>query len=268
MTMKRDRVLVAALALAVAAGACQDTTGPDPVSDDVLLQAAVVAADATLEDITLLSLPFGFGLEASFGQGGQGMGPGMPGGHRGIGGTFSGSREIHFYDADGVEMDAYDALLTERIETTLEIAGEVERSGWSASVARNRHMIISGLAGENTTRVLNGTGSEEISRSRLLDDGTVRSADMSGSFSYDNVVVPTPDQEVKYPLSGTISRDMTVTVVNGPNGDETRSVTVVITFDGSATATGTVNGETFEIDLSARQGRFPLKRGFGKRYGG
>ena len=104
--------------------------------------------------------------------------------------------------------------------------------------------------------------------SRVLDDGETRSRDMTGSFTYTDLVVPTPDQEVRYPLSGTITRQMTITVLNGADGERTRTVDVTITFDGSATAAATVNGETFEIDLTAREGHSPLRRGFGKKSGG
>ena len=53
---------------------------------------------------------------------------------------------------------------------------------------------------------------------------------------------------------------MSVKIVNGPDGDVERTVEIVITFDGDATANGSVNGESFEIDLAAREGRWPLRR--------
>ena len=45
------------------------------------------------------------------------------------------------------------------------------------------------------------------------------------------------------------------------SGDETRTrqVEMTITFDGDETATIVVNGEEREIDLSAREGRSPLR---------
>ena len=252
----------AAMAL-MAMGACEDTTGPTVLDDALLLDAAVVAADATLEDIGLMGAAFGFGG----GTMGSGQ-PGQPGGRQGIGGALSGTREVTFYDADGIVQDAYDALTTERIEAITDIAGDIERNNWSASIARTRDMVVTGLAGENTTRSINGSGTEDVSRSLVLLDGETRSRDMTGSFTYTDLVVPTPDSEVRYPLAGTITRDMTVVVVNRLNGDVNEIVSVVITFDGSATATGTINGEPFEIDLTAREGQFPLRRGFGRNFGG
>ena len=69
-----------------------------------------------------------------------------------------------------------------------------------------------------------------------------------------------PREDNPYPLSGTITRDMTAVIVNGPNGDETRTRHVIITFNGTQFPTMTVNGELFEVDLSTREGRHPLRR--------
>jgi hypothetical protein len=52
---------------------------------------------------------------------------------------------------------------------------------------------------------------------------------------------------------------MTVTVTR-PDGERTRNVEIVITFDGDSTATAIVNGEEVEIDLSTREGRLPFRR--------
>jgi len=186
----------------------------------------------------------------------------------GIGGDLTGTRSVTFYDAAGNEQAAYDSLTTATIHFVLEIAGDVTRGGWTGSVDRTRDMTITGLEGVETTRTHNGFGSEDVERSRTLDDGTEATFDMEGTFNHDNVVIPVPGSETRYPLSGTITRVMKVTVVNGPNGDVTRDVTVVITFDGDNTATAVVNGETFEIDLDARPGGHPLRRGFGGRNGG
>lgn len=77
----------------------------------------------------------------------------------------------------------------------------------------------------------------------------------------------TRDMTVTGLLDVETTRTMKVTVVNGPNGDVTRDVRVVVTFDGDNTATAVVNGETYEIDLDARQGGHPLRRGFGRNGG-
>ena len=256
-----------ALAAALALGGCSDqATTPSPLDQALTLNAAIVAADATLEDITLASVPFNFGM-GSMGPGMSGMRKGQPGGQQGIGRDIAGTRSRTFFDANGQEQEAYDSLTTARIHVVVDIAGDVSRGPWSGSVTRTRDMTVTGLLGRETTRTFNGNGSESVSRSRTLDDGSEATFDMDGTFTQSNVVVPVPGSESRYPLSGTVTRTMKVSVVNGPQGDVTRDVTVVITFDGDNTATAIVNGETTEIDLDARPGGFPLKGRFGRQGG-
>lgn len=267
--MTSTKTLGLALAAALAVGGCADDgVSPDLLDQTITLNAAVMAADATLEDITLATSPFSFGPGAqAAGWMGMGNGPkGPPGGRMGIGGTTTGTRSVTFFDAQGNVQQAYDSLTTASIHFVLDIQGDVEREGWSGSVSRTRDMTVTGLAGVETTRTFNGTGSEKVERSRTLDDGSEASYDMEGSFTHENLVVPVPGSSPKYPLSGTITRHLSVAVVNGPKGDFTKDVTVVITFDGDSTATAVVNGETYEIDLDARPGAFPLKGTF--RLGG
>jgi hypothetical protein len=253
-----------AAGVALALTACADATGPEALSDEILNDVALVAADATLEDLALVGASFGFGRQAVGGAGG----PGMLGGHMGIGGAFSGTRSVTFFDAEGQEQTGYDPIETAEMHVEMEFEGERTRENWSATIARTRIMVISGLAGENTTRQLDGDGTEDVSRSRHLDDGTDRSYDMVGEFTYDGVVVPIPGSDPRWPLEGTITRNMHVTIVNGPDGDVDRDVIVVITFDGDETATALVNGEAVEIDLSTREGRGPLKGRLGGHQGG
>jgi len=256
---------LAAMAALVLAG-CDDSGTAPQLDDEVLLNAAVVVADATIEDVNLATASFGFGAAGAPELGERfGGGPGMPGGHRGIGGDLSGTREVSFYDASGAEQDAYDAETTASIHFVLDVAGDVARDTWSASIERTRDMTVSGLEGNETTRTFNGSGTETISRSRTLDDGSEATHDMSGTFTYDDVVVPVPGSETRWPLSGTIHRTLQISVVNGINGDYAKTVDATITFDGDATATAVIDGETVEIDLSTREGRFPIRGGrFGR----
>ena len=54
--------------------------------------------------------------------------------------------------------------------------------------------------------------------------------------------MPFPATIYPYPLSGTVTRDVTVVIVNG-----------------TQFATLSVDGESFEVDLSPRDGRHPLR---------
>jgi hypothetical protein len=243
------------LAAAVLVGACDDTAGLDSIDDAVVRDMAIVAADATLEEVNTMGQPFGFR------GGGLGFEGGRPGGHRGLGADGSGTTEETFYDADGNIQDAYDELTTDRIDVVTVVNGEVAREDWSAVINREREMTITGLAGEEAVRTLNGTGTSEVSRSRHTDDGD-RTYEMSGASTHSDVVVPIPGSDPRYPLSGTITRSMTSTRTSA-DGTETRSMEMTITFDGDETAVAVVNGETVEIDLSAREGRRPFRGRFG-----
>jgi len=127
------------------------------------------------------------------------------------------------------------------------------------SVHRERDMTVTGLLGRETHRTWNGTGNEQVSRTGVTLAGEERSYDADGSFTYDDVVVPIPGTVPRWPVSGTITRSLTVTIT-GPNGTHTKTVDVAITFDGDSTATAVVNGVSREIDLAAREGGFQLRQ--------
>ena len=240
----------------LALGGCGDVAGPSAFDDTVVYDLAVLAADATLEDVALWAQPFVFGPLLSPGPV---LGPGRPGGHHGWSGELSGTRSVTFYDVDGIEQTEYDPLLTEIVHLEHEVMGDVTREDFAASVHRTRFLDVSGLSGEETQRTWNGTGSEEVSRDRFLDGGLIHSYDATGSVTYEDVVVPIPGTEPPYPLSGTIRRTMAATVTD-ESGEHTRDVAILITFDGTSTPTASVNGEEVQIDLAAQEGQHPLHR--------
>jgi hypothetical protein len=240
------------LALAVAGAGCSETAGLDAIDDGALRDLAIVAADETLEEVNTFAQPFGFGPL------GEGPGAGRPGGRHGFGAEGSGTTSRTFYDAEGALQDEYDELSTARIEVETIVDGGVSRDGWTASVYRERLMTITGLEGEETHRTMNGAGVSETTRSRHTDEGD-RTYEMSGSFTMTDVVVPIPGSEPRYPVSGTVTRTMSGTRTDA-DGTESRSMEMTVTFDGDETAVAIVNGEEYEIDLSARSGGRPWGR--------
>jgi len=224
----------ASLVLAVVTvAACNDSTGP--TADDQLLNAdvAVAAADATLDGLQLM---------------------GDPNMHRGA--PLNRDRTVTFYAIDGTVQDAYDPLETAWMTIVMDVAGERTREAWSASIQRHREITVTGMLDEETTRTFNGVGSEHITQSRMSDEYGTRTRGIAGDFTWDNVIVPVPGSESPWPLSGSITRHWVVTITNGPNGDETRERTVIVTFNGTQFATISVNGETSELDLGTRPGAF------------
>ena len=269
--MFRTRLIVAGLFVAAAACSSADTT-TGSATDEAIITAdvAAVAADGAGEDADVLVTMDGT-LSASFAgnNSGQSFFASPPGDWRpGITGcTFAGgsftcpavnhngltvTRTIMFLDAAGVSESAYDALLTASIHVVADIAGDRTHGRWSATVARHRDLTISGLAGTETNRTVNGTGSETVTSSRVTHNDSTRSYSLVGSSVVTNVVLPvrTTDGGNGWPTSGTITRTFTVTLTSGPNAGKTTTRTVTITFNGTSTVNGTVNGTPFTIDLS------------------
>jgi len=249
----------ALLAVVMGVAACDDATTIQNLDDTLLIDAAMLAADATIEEARMWREPFLFGPLPGEASGPQQVPGARPGGRGSWSGELEGTRSVVFYDADEVEQDAYDELTTEQIHIDHRVAGLIERDRFSAEIERNRMMVVSGLTDEETTRTWNGSGTSYMSRNGVLEDGTERSHTMDGSAVYVNVVVPIPGTEPRYPLSGTVERSMTVTRTS-TEGTETREVSIVITFDGSQYADAVVNGEAIEIDLAAEDGRRPFRR--------
>ena len=239
----RTRTGLIALA-AIGATTLVGCSGDDPTGTTALDQMidadlAMVAADGTIEDVQALrdAQHGGFFMD-----------------------NRSGARTVQFFDADGVEQDAYDELTTASIYMTMEMSREIERDGWSASVNRSREMTVNGLEGVETTRTVNGVGSESITRSRHSDTEGLREREITGTRTMEDVVHTVPFEDNPYPLSGTITREMTVTVTTEA-GTRTHTRTVVITFNGTQYPEMTVNGEPFEVDLAARDGERPFHEG-------
>jgi hypothetical protein len=226
--------------------ACSETVAPDAFEDSLTLDVAMVTADASIDELGDMGLLFGGGTLPRHGG--------------------ESTHTATFFDADGNEQEARDPLTTASIHLLIESTHEFSRDSWSGTGTRSRDLWITGLEGEETSRIVNGTGAGSVSRSQHTDADGTRTYDMSGTTVIDNVVHPVPRTDEAWPLSGTITRDVTINIVNGPDGDVTKSRTVVITFNGTNLVTmtvygeSTVDGESFELDLSTRSGRHPFRR--------
>lgn len=259
--MKRTRRIVAGAStalIAVAMAACDQTTGVESLDDTMTTDAAMLAADATIEEIALFQQPLDFaGFIPGVDEPPPARHPGPPGGPGSFEGDFAGVRSVSFYDLDGVEQEAYDPLETASVKIVHEVEGTIVRDRFTAEIFRARTLTVTGLEGEETHRTWNGSGSSSMARSGVAEDGSERSHGAEGSFTLTDVVVPIPGSEPRWPVSGTVTREMVMTRT-GPDGEMTREFEIVITFDGSSIATALVNGQVVEIDLSARPGRHPL----------
>lgn len=270
--MLRTRLLVAGLFVAAAACSSSDTNvGTAADEATITADVASVAADGAAEDVDVFT-----GMDGGIGNISAAMAGGNsstayffgPGGFRpGLTGcTFAGgaftcpavnknglavTRTITLLDAAGATESAYDSLLTASIHVVADVSGDRTHGPWTGTVARHRDFTISGLAGTETSRTVNGTGSETVSSSRVTHNDSTRSYSLTGSSTVTNVVLPvrSSDGGNGWPTSGTITRTFTVTVTSGPNTGKTTTRSVTITFNGTSSVTGSVGGTPFTIDL-------------------
>lgn len=238
-------------ALAVLA-ACSSTepnsaAGPNAVSNqNVTMDVAMVATELGAQDVEAMHGPgggFGFGLRPDLGR-------------------FSCDslvregltvvRTCSYADSDGVAQGAYDSTATATVTVHTEISGAFGRDRWSASMNRMSDLVVSGLAGANTTMIWNGSSSGAASRVRQVDSAETREYNMTFSGSITDVVIPVPHTDSSWPLSGVIARDVSVTFVGGPRDGTTVTRSTTLEFNGTQYATLTVNGESFQVDLARR----------------
>ncbi|MEO5797996.1 MAG: hypothetical protein ABIZ70_05290 [Gemmatimonadales bacterium] len=265
------RTRLAATGLLVLAAACgSNPTDSSALTASISQDAATLAADGTAEDVDVMTgMDGGVGYltTSPLSSGASLWSPptGRPGltGCNFAAGRFgcppenrnglTVNRTVTLLDALGATQTAYDELTTASIHIVASVAGDITHGPWTATVARNRDFTITGLAGTETSRTVNGTGTENVSRSRLTEGGETRSYTVTGNSALANVVYPVRTPGVDpWPLSGTVTRTLVMTRSSGPNAGEAVTRTIVITFDGTSTPPATVNGLAFTLDLAAR----------------
>ncbi len=253
----RTTTKVGTVGVMVFLAACQGN--PTATSDSGLSplldrDVATVAADATGEDVEMMGGPgggLGFGLGAAPGAGGAAEGQRLFCDTHARGGLTL-TRTCTFYDADGAEQSAYDSDLTAAVALHVTVQGTVAHDRWSAEVDRTRDLTGTGLLGLETSRTWNGTGQGSVLRSRHTDQSETRSYDLSYQTTITDVVVPVPKTDQSWPLSGTVSRVVDVTITGGPRDGQTVHRTASVTFNGTRYVPIVVNGETFTLDLLTR----------------
>jgi hypothetical protein len=265
-------VLAAAAALFMAG--C-DTAGEPEIPDNLNFDAAVVAADGTLEDLQMMHGPR-LGLPGI-------VFPPLPNETdcttaegrfhcRGIEREgLTHARTITYLDASGAAIvddngnPLYDEARTDGIHYEISVVGDLSREWWSANIDRQRDLTVTGLLNDNDDDDSNddgvvtwiGSGTGDVERSRHTDGDELRTYRMVSSSAINDVVVPYPRREDGWPLSGTVERSVTMTRTLPDGETETVERDVTVTFDGSQFVEVTVGDDTFTLDLS--------ERGFGPR---
>ena len=256
--MKRSSLIHAAMGLAlVGLAACNDATNPvSQVISDVQLNSDVVttSGDAIANYVGEFIINEAFaGLPASVAPSFDlfGSPPGV---------TVTRSRTC--FDAQGQQQAQCDPITTASVLLTMTIDGSFTRvvqtpagatDTLTASIHRARSLTISGLAGTETSRTHNGTGSSNdttvFKNATLMRTMTEASLD-----SVQNVVFNLPHASNPWPVSGKIVRSVSgkVVVVGGEHSGE-RSFTRRIEVDFPADAQGNVvikiNDKTCNLNL-------------------
>ncbi len=249
----RTLTRIGALGLVAALAACNaESTDPNTQVLDLTMDRdlALQTADAAAEDVEMMGGaggPLGLGFAAAAADDDV---PFRCGTHQRNNLTVV--RTCTFKDAAGATQASYHPLNTASAAVHAVITGSVTREHWSAEVSRVRNLTVTGLAGQETTRTWNGTGTGTSARERHTENGS-REYQVEGAVTITAVVIPVPRADDTWPLSGTIARQATVTVVGGPNDGTVRQRTVTITFNGTQLVPITVNGNSFTFDLKTRR---------------
>ncbi len=254
--MRGQYFSVMAVALAVAVAGCESSS--PSLGDQTGFDAAIIAADGSLEDLEMMHGP-GLGLRGI-------VFPALVGGRPDCPRTqdvflcdpiqrdgIDYTRAITYLDESGDAQDGYDENTTASIEYQITVHGERGREGWSATIDRTRNFTVTGLLDGTGTAMWNGTSAGTLSRSRHIDGGLSRTYDVTSTGIVTDVVIPFPRTDDAWPLSGTITRSISMTLTNGED-TRTREREVTIEFNGGPEVTVTVGDETFTLDLSQRMG--------------
>lgn len=230
--MSRISVGMGMMAVLALTACAAESTGPTGLEDVAMTTAAaLVAVDGVQQDLDLMAV------------------------HEKAEPNFT----VTFLDAAGNTQAKHDSLTTASIRTHSVLDHEGTREHFTATIHRESDMTVSGLVGRETQRTFNGTSAGKVTRSSTTDAGVTRSFMMTESEKVTNVVRSVDHAANPWPLSGSITRTHKVTL-QGPNGEKTKDVTTVVTFNGTQNATLTVNGVPHDVDLADRKGALPFRR--------
>jgi len=173
--------------------------------------------------------------------------------------TFTASYTV--YDGSGTPQSAYDSVTTASImfqwADTGATAWDFNHGTFGDTSSRHHTATVSNLAGNpDTTHVWNGTGSGHIHSVR--SGQITRIYDYQFSDSTQDLVIRLPHDVNPYPLSGTIIKNYTITRTRQASDTTTRTATrrVVVTFNGTSTATMTIGDSTYSVDLDTHRPRW------------
>ena len=266
--------------LALIVAACSDSTGPafQITADDQNQAAVMSAASATAEDVNVLTasdMTMSGGATADMIRGGSLFSRSAQSVAASYSWSFAGActyeqsttrftcppitdagltlaRDYAFFDANGASMSAYDPAATASANFHVTVTGVHTAVAGADTVNRERSMTVSNLAGAETWRLWNGSGTRDDGGFRS-DATATRTYHTTDHVTITDVKVTLPRSSNPWPASGTITR-----VISGTGTVEKSGVTksfsiartVTVTFNGTQYATMSVGGNTYTLDLA------------------
>ncbi len=279
--MNRFLLSVGTGALAIAIAACGDTTSPLLSSQDVTASdssaiAAQASADEAVSDVNMMngvSTTMGWSLANSNSGVSMSLVPSQEAAisadlksdctYNAVDGRFhclvkvNGNgitviRTFQFFDTTGAVMNHFDST-TASMNMQATLSGIDTTANGADTVNATRNLTATGLFGaHNTTRIWNGTG-DGTHGAYSSDSAAKRTSDVTFTSTFTNVVVALPRSSNPYPISGTITRQVTgtgVVIKNGKKRTVTITRTVTVTFNGTSKVVMTVGSDTYTVDLS------------------
>jgi hypothetical protein len=162
------------------------------------------------------------------------------------------TRSFEFFDASGNPMTTFNDTATASVDIQTTESGVRPLALGADTVSRARDLTASGLAGHNTTRIWNGTGNG-TEGAYWVDSVATRTAHVTWSTTFTNIVVQLPRLTNPWPISGTIMRQVNGTgTVTKPGWSRTLTVsrTVTITFNGTEFVPMTIGSTNYTLDLA------------------
>ncbi len=260
-----SRVLSAAC-LAIALAACSDSNAPAPaVSDDqATADLAISAAEGIATDVSFLVGGAFDGMSLGRTAGTAGATPAGPndcplgadGRHTCTTTTENGlthTRSFAFYDAANALQPRFDSVTTASINFQMSLSGTITREHMTATIARERNNTLSGLAGAETQRTWNGTGSSSHNSTTMGERGT-RTYVTTSKDTTTNVVFALPRPENPWPKSGTIVHNMSSTATFDGVQSGTRTVTrrALVTFNGTSSVPLLIGDRACTLNLETK----------------
>lgn len=251
--MRQQALLAAAVLFAVACS--DDPTGPDnSITAEMRADIAQSSGEVVAQDVEAMSHTEASSSTTLFAFAGD---PSAGGCTFSLGtflcvrsfGALDGEAQLTFRDAQGNAQDDFDATTTASVVIATEVSGDIDRTNFDLSFASEGDFTVTGLAGDETSRTWNGTGTTSVTSSLF---GGSRAYTWTATRTATNVVVPTSGTEPRWPTSGTVTSNVEMEVTGGPDDGKTADVTVTVTFNGTATVPLKVGNSNYTLNLATR----------------